>query len=259
MNALKFRLSGEVGFFKNPMVNSYKFFTFEHIHKIALLGVLGAITGLGGHGKRNLEKNLAYDNNDKDSAKNVKLEFYEKLKNLKVSIVPISKNGVFTKSDHYYTNTTGHASGEAGGVLMIREQVLLNPAWDIYILDDDSIEREVFEKIRFNMEKNIHEYSIYLGRTENFAYVDNVEYVSLSTLKHGRISSLFLADAVELGFDSSDERSPFAMEALLPDIYTDEVGYGPLSRYWFSNLIVEGILSHHEMFYSHNERNLYFM
>ena len=43
MQALKFRLKGKHAFFKIPAVNSYYYFTYAQIHKVALLGIFGAI------------------------------------------------------------------------------------------------------------------------------------------------------------------------------------------------------------------------
>ena len=49
MQALKFRLKGKHAFFKIPAVNSYYYFTYAQIHKVALLGIFGAILGYDGY------------------------------------------------------------------------------------------------------------------------------------------------------------------------------------------------------------------
>ena len=46
MEAVKFTLSGRNAFFKKPEVNAYYYFTYSHIHKVALLGIFGAILGM---------------------------------------------------------------------------------------------------------------------------------------------------------------------------------------------------------------------
>lgn len=57
MEILRFRLSGKNAFFKKPEVNSYVYFTYGNIHKVALLGMFGAILGYGGYTRqRDLEK-----------------------------------------------------------------------------------------------------------------------------------------------------------------------------------------------------------
>ncbi|MED4936392.1 CRISPR-associated protein Cas5 [Heyndrickxia coagulans] len=48
LRALAFELRGRTAFFKKPDVNANIYFTYSHIHKIALLGMLGAILGLKG-------------------------------------------------------------------------------------------------------------------------------------------------------------------------------------------------------------------
>ena len=52
MQALKFRLKGKHAFFKIPAVNSYYYFTYAQIHKVALLGIFGAILGYDGYQQR---------------------------------------------------------------------------------------------------------------------------------------------------------------------------------------------------------------
>ena len=64
METVKFTLSGQTAFFKKPDVNEYCYFTYGHIHKVALLGILGAIVGYTGYGTKlqdvKKEKNLIY-------------------------------------------------------------------------------------------------------------------------------------------------------------------------------------------------------
>ncbi|MGL4991680.1 MAG: CRISPR-associated protein Cas5, partial [Sarcina sp.] len=54
MEVLKFRLFGETAFFKKPDVNSNVYFTYGSIHKVALLGMFGAIIGYSGYNKIDL-------------------------------------------------------------------------------------------------------------------------------------------------------------------------------------------------------------
>ena len=49
MRALKFTLSGKNAFFKKPEVNKYYYFTYGHIHRVALLGLLGTVMGYSGY------------------------------------------------------------------------------------------------------------------------------------------------------------------------------------------------------------------
>ena len=49
MEILKLKLSGKSAFFKKPEVNTYCYFTYGNIHRVALLGILGAILGYKGY------------------------------------------------------------------------------------------------------------------------------------------------------------------------------------------------------------------
>ncbi len=50
------------------------------------------------------------------------------------------ENGNFTKTIIKYNNTTGLASEETGGNLMVSEQTLLEPAFRCFALLDETIE-----------------------------------------------------------------------------------------------------------------------
>ena len=120
MQALKFTLSGKTAFFRRPEVNTYYYFTFGNIHKVALLGIFGAILGYQGY------------NNTIELP-----EFYQKLKDIKISILPQNKKGYFSKKIQYYNNSVGYASKQQGGNLIIKEQWLENVCWDIVVLLDN--------------------------------------------------------------------------------------------------------------------------
>ena len=124
MEILKFALSGRTAFFKKPDVNTYYYFTYGSIHKIALLGILGAICGYSGYNRQSLglDKIQTYP------------EFYEKLKDISIGIVPKNDKGYIPKKIQVFNNSVGYASKELGGNLIVKEQWLENPKWDIYII-----------------------------------------------------------------------------------------------------------------------------
>jgi CRISPR-associated protein Cas5h len=127
MKALKFTLNGKTAFFKNPEVNSYYYFTYGNIHKPALLGLFGAILGYKGY---------AYQDN------NTYPEYYEKLKDIQISILPNKEKGHFNRKIQIFNNSVGYASKEQGGNLIVKEQWLENPSWTIYvILNNDEAEK----------------------------------------------------------------------------------------------------------------------
>lgn len=80
MRALKFTLSGKNAFFKKPEVNAYFYFTYGQIHRVALLGILGAIVGYKGYGCTGTYP-----------------EFYEKLKDLKSFCCTAKLSGIYTE------------------------------------------------------------------------------------------------------------------------------------------------------------------
>ena len=146
------------------------------LHKPALLGILGAIVGLQGY-QRNGELP----------------EYYQKLKHLKVGIAPLeSDNGNFTKDVVAYNNGTGFASSEAGGNLIVKEQILLKPSYRCYLLLDldNSLEQSIYSHL-INQEAI---FLPYLGKNDFSAWWDNVqEYQFERFVSKGnyKISSIF--------------------------------------------------------------------
>jgi len=246
MEAIYFNLSGKTAFFKKPDVNSYVYFTYNNIHRIALLGLLGAIAGLAGYNRQ--------------SEKDRYPEFYEKLNRLKISVVPKGDKGYFSKKIQVFNNSVGYASKEEGGNLIVREQWLENPNWDIYILDDDSIDKDVFEVLKQNLISRRCVYMPYLGKNDHPADIKDVKVVELKPctgVEH--IESLFPEDAAALGnipYDE-DEKIYFYREMLPCDL--DDVYNSYLFRnIAFTNLYVEEVKDLN-MFYSIDNLNLCFM
>lgn len=161
MKILKFTLSGKTAFFKKPDVNSYVYFTYGNIHKVALLGMFGAILGYSGY------------NHNKITKENVLPEFYEKLKNLKIAIVPNSEKGFIPKKVQTFNNSIGYASHEQGGNLIVKEQWLENPSWDIYFLIKD----EEGEKLASALLNHRTVYLPYLGKNDHYADISNIEEI----------------------------------------------------------------------------------
>jgi len=149
MKAISFSLSGKSACFRKPDVNQYAYFTYNNIHKPALLGMFGAILGYGGHIQlHNENREIEQKNKSIKKKAEKKLlndgypEFYERLKELKISIIPLAPHGYFSKKIQVFNNSVGYASREMGGNLIVREQWLEDPAWQIMILDNDTKEYE---------------------------------------------------------------------------------------------------------------------
>lgn len=202
MDILRFTLSGNQAFFKKPDVNAYYYFTFGHIHKVALLGLFGAILGYGGYNSMTLK-----DKRDRDDYP----EFYDKLKDIKISILPICKKGSFDKKIVEFNNSVGYASKEQGGNLIIKQQWLEKPKWHIYLAVDCS-ESEKITNVLLNRRCV---YMPYLGSNSHPADISEVHLITGEQEKNpSYISSMFFKKCAEL--DVYDEDEWFKYEEMLP-------------------------------------------
>jgi len=192
MEAISFILSGKTAHFKKPDVNSYAYFTYNNIHKPALCGLLGAVLGLEGYTQLfnkvdvmrrevlELKGKEKIDLKEKLAKKEEEFpEYYEKLRNLQVSIKPLSPNGYFNKKIQIYNNSVGYASKEQGGNLIVREQWLENPRWQILILDDNCVEREIFSKLKDFLINSKTEFIPYLGKNDHPAKIEDAKIISM--------------------------------------------------------------------------------
>ncbi len=179
LKVLRFQLAGRTAFFKKPEVNTYGYFTYGMIHKVALLGMFGAILGYGGYTKQYRDK-TDYP------------EFYEKLSGLKIAILP-AENGCFAKKMQNFNNSVGYASFEQGGNLIVREQWLENPKWIIYVLIDCQ-EAQVLSEA---MSQNKCVYIPYLGSNDHPADITGVEILEgKETVNYDKIDTLFYRNKV---------------------------------------------------------------
>ena len=202
MEVLRFTLSGRHGFFKKPEVNSYYYFTYGNIHKVALLGMFGAILGYGGYTQMQVPG---------QQRKWKKLEegfpeFYERLKDLHISILPSSeiKKGIIPKKVQTFNNSVGYASGEQGGNLIVKEQWLENPRWEICLLLDS----EEAEKVKDAVCRRKCVYYPYLGKNDHPADIGEIktEQVTAADFGAGRLDCLALKEEIMLAEpDYNDE------------------------------------------------------
>lgn len=229
MDIIKFSLKGRTAFFKKPEMNTYYSFTYGNIHKVALLGMLGAIRGYGGYASRK-EKGTEYP------------EFYEKLKELRCGIVPQNENGFIRKKIQWFNNSVGYASKEQGGNLIVKEQWLENPSWDIYI----ALDCEEAAKLAEDLLSHRCTYIPYLGKNDHPADITNVIlYKDCSEVQNFRkIDSLCLKEQVLYG-DTTDyeeeyaDISVFKYEESLPVALSQVTQMYQSSTFAHSNLPVE--------------------
>ncbi|MBO8464311.1 MAG: type I-B CRISPR-associated protein Cas5 [Firmicutes bacterium] len=221
MRIVKFTLKGEHAFFKKPDVNSYIYFTYNQIHKVALLGMFGAILGYQGYES---QKGKSYP------------EFYEKLKDLKLAIIPKSKYGIFAKKIQVFNNSVGYASFEQGGNLIVKEQWIENPEWDIYFAVVD----EASEQLADSILKRKCIYIPYLGKNDHPAEIWNpIDLEGIEKKEEGiTIHSLMPKDNVELESDFEEEEMEellFRYEEELPIGLKENVNTYQLTKLIYTN------------------------
>ncbi len=237
MKILRFTLSGKNAMFKKPDVNSYFYFTYGQIHKPALLGIFGAVLGYAGYNQ--MRKESVYP------------EYYDKLKNIRVSIVPNADNGYFSKKITYFNNSTGFASHEQGGNLIVKEQWLEEPSWDIYVL----LDCDEAEKIAEFMLEGKSVFLPYLGKNDHIADITNV------VLEEGAesdgaatLNCLFIKEKAEIDLDS-DVSGPFKYEEALPIGLKPETNQYILAKMVYTNMDLANI---NDEVWSVKNRNIVF-
>ncbi|GGL59326.1 type I-B CRISPR-associated protein Cas5b [Sporolactobacillus putidus] len=192
MEGIAFELSGKTAFFKKPDVNEYAYFTYSHIHKIALLGLLGAILGLGGYWQ---QYQSLHDEGENET--NCYPEFYKILHSLDLAIVPHGDRGYFAKKIQAFNNSVGYASQEDGGNLIVREQWLENPHWTIYITKGD-LTSQIFSKLCSALLNRVSIYIPYLGKNDHPALISDARMIQLDPADQVEgIDSLFPVDGTD--------------------------------------------------------------
>ena len=201
MKALKFTLSGNSAFFKDNVINTV-YLTYGNIHRVALLGIFGAILGYGGYSKQNdmLKK--------KNKKKPDYPEFYEKLKDIKISIVSNGKNGYFNKKLQTFNNSVGYASKEEGGNLIVKQFWLENPSWDIYILLDCDEAKKIAEYIQNR--KAI--YLPYLGSNDHLANIRDIEIINIEEKMSSDDETIEILSMVKASDISEKKKNVFSMD-----------------------------------------------
>ena len=222
MKAIKFNIKGKFAHFKKPDVNSYAYFTYSHIHKIAILGILGSIIGLKGHNQ--FRKNDVFP------------EFYEKLNHLQISIIP--KKRYFDKKIQTFNNSIGYASGETGGNLIIREQLLENPSWDIIVLDNES---EEFKELKTKLINKETIFIPYLGKNDFFANISEFEDIELKKV-YTEIECISLVLKEKIEFIKAPRKGLFYYEELLPISLKERILIYNFKKMILSNYLIKGDL-----------------
>lgn len=188
------------GFLKKPDVNEGIYLTYNLLHKPALLGILGAVAGLGGYGRPDYMRPERI------------LEYRRKLAGVRVAIAPIeasalplaklaasqhgSDRGNFRKAVIKYTNTVGYAND--GATLIVAEQTLLGPAYRTWLLLDDADDTQADLLRRLQTQQA--EFVPYLGKNEFPLWWENVrewDWEPATPTSFFRVSSIFQKPSAE--------------------------------------------------------------
>ncbi|MCS6112650.1 type I-B CRISPR-associated protein Cas5 [Clostridium botulinum] len=219
MRILSFNLKGDTAFFRTNSVNDADItYSYGHIHKVALLGMLGAILGLQGH-------NIAYMLYE-DKYKYP--EFYKVLKDIKIAIKPNAKKGSFTRKKQNMTNGCGCI--KKGDTLMYTEQWLYKVNWDIFI-DLDSIDKEISKILEDYILNSKAVYMPYLGKTNHPAVITNAKVVMGENQNEREINidSLFLLEDKSIKINNTinpfdmNNMNRYEYRELLPLAYTENI------------------------------------
>ncbi|MDZ7877142.1 MAG: type I-B CRISPR-associated protein Cas5b [Saprospiraceae bacterium] len=157
----------DFGFLKKPDTNNPMYFSFNMLHKPALLGILGAI--IGEKGFYDDDKLLKSQGKGKNATsayeRGNKPDYYAKLEHLKIGIQPLRSNkGIFIKDTVQYNNGTGLASEEIGGNLIVKEQFIIEPGYRCYLSLDTT--KETDSKLYDYLKNSWAEYLPYFGKND---------------------------------------------------------------------------------------------
>ncbi|MCI1785510.1 MAG: type I-B CRISPR-associated protein Cas5b [Bacteroidales bacterium] len=233
---ISFDLKAEMGFFKKPDINDGIYLTYNMLHRPVLLGILGAIAGMKGY-KEN----------------GVLPEYYKRLNHLKIGIKPLEDDkGNYTKDIVSYNNSTGFASNEEGGNLIVTEQILIKPSYRCFLLLNLDIGDE--KTLYDNILSYEAEFLPYMGKNDFSAWWTDVrEYDPFEKFDFNhdyRIESIFVKTEAVSGyvarsmsmFSKESKEIPFLYFERLP-VKLDEKLY----QYDYEDFVYSNALFKSEM------------
>ena len=261
MEVIKFNLGGRSAFFKKPEVNSYLYFTYGNIHRLALLGIFGAILGYKGYNQMDFLKRYKKDFKEIAEKREYEYpEFYSKLKHLKIAIIPKEVN--IGKKVQVFNNSVGYASKEQGGNLIIKEQWLENPSWDIYVAIQD---REGKKLAKALTERNFV-YIPYLGKNDHLADITEITLIKDANEVNAfnNIHSLILKDDFKIVEDDDldddlegEAITIFKYEEKLPDGLEEKTNKYEFKSFIFTNANLKKV--NEVRVYRAEDRNIVFI
>ena len=171
-------------------------------------------------------------------------EFYRNLKDLKIGIVPKSIDGHFKKKVQYFNNSVGYASKENGNNLIVKEQCLESPSWDIYVIQGN--DNFKYNKIKEYLINQKCEYIPYIGKNDHFANIKNVEVFNIESKSNSeKIDSIFNKDILADYIDDFDEMfawdftgkkdKEYEYTEVNPTKLNEKIGYTNFEQFIFTN------------------------
>ena len=205
----------DFGCLKKPDTNDPVYLTYNMLHRPAILGILGAIAGLGG-----FEGPPPRQRRRRSSAKRARPpvrigQYYDELKDLRVGVRPIEghHNGNFEKTLITYVNGVGYANLD-GGTLPVTEQTLIAPSYRCYVLFDR--DTDVYRTLYTHLRDRDAVFLPYLGKNEFSLWWDNWMEYEYEHFEPGQerfcIDSVFLKNAPVKEGTASTRRSAFNLQ-----------------------------------------------
>lgn len=234
IQAVKFRLSGDAACFRKPDVNEQVYFTYNNIHRIALLGLLGAILGLKGY-----RNHCLFGEEQKEFP-----EFYERLAGLKVALIPEAARGYFAKKVQYFNNSVGYASQEVGGNLQVFEQWLEKPVWTVY-LTRGTVTVELWDKLVEYLTRQKCVYIPYLGKNDFPAVIEDVETCDLVSAEQADpvfVDSLFVGGLEDVDdSETLEDQQPYIFSERAPVALQPEHNFYVFQQLLYTNCAVKQV------------------
>lgn len=255
MEAIRFVLEGVGATFKRPHINSINQ-TYSHIHKVALLGIFGAILGYGGHIQYAEEiKALPKKRKEKVLPNSPFPEFYNKLKGLQIAIVPFSPK--FAKQTEHKVETTGFFND--GFSFMLKEDFLINPKWEIYVSQGD-VEEYIYTSLKDALLRGESHYETYLGRNHYPAVWSDVEVRQLNEVLYPEhIDSLFPSESFEIEDSFDIETDWYRYSEYMPVKYRPYLNHYIEKELSWTNEEISPIENVSSMIYESENRFLCFL
>lgn len=202
MDFLKFIVSGDYAAFAKPTKNTKCIYTFQHIHKIAVYGIIGATLGF----------------NSYETAFKKYPEFYDKLKDVRMAIIP-SKTAY--KKLRYPLDVDDKRRVKSKGRI-VEKQLLINPSWTIYIPMSDPYISDFAKSLMDN--KTVYER--FLGSRECKAIISNISRIVLPEQTIRFTNSIVEFDKIKF----SPDDKPF--EEKMPIKLNDR------AQYFYKNMVI---------------------